>query len=169
MGIHPGQPRRRHGGPSRRVDLAGIAQALGHREHRRQCDLHLLRTVVVLQFQGPDRAPVVQPADAAGEGEIEQFGQLRAHLARLPVDGVTPEEDQVEGPCGAQDSGQRARCGQGVRAREGGVAGVHPGVGAPGHRLAQTSSAPGGPSVTTVQVPPVARASETPWATARRQ
>ena len=33
----------------------------------------------------------------------------------------------------------------------------------------RTSSAPGGPSVTTVQVPPVSRASVTPSATARRQ
>ncbi len=33
----------------------------------------------------------------------------------------------------------------------------------------RTSSAPGGPSVTTVQEPPVSRANVTPWATARRQ
>ena len=33
----------------------------------------------------------------------------------------------------------------------------------------RTSSAPSGPSVTTVQVPPLSRASVTPSATARRQ
>ena len=113
-GDHLGEQSGRHGGPSRRVDLAGVAQPLGHGEHGRQHRLHLLHAVVVLEFKGPDRATVVQPADAIGETEVEQLGQLRADLAGLPVDGVPAEEDEVEGPGSAQDGGQRARGGQGV-------------------------------------------------------
>ena len=80
---------------------------------------------------------VLQPADPAGEGEVEQLGQLGADLSGLPVDGVAAEEDEVERPGGAQRGGQGARRGQGVGARERRVADVQPGVGAPGHRLAQ--------------------------------
>ena len=79
----------------------------------------------------------MQAPDAPGEGEVEQLGQLRADLAGLPVDGVAAEEDQVEGPGVPQDGGQRTGRRQGVRAGESGVAGVEPGVGAPGHGLAQ--------------------------------
>ena len=85
----------------------------------------------------PDRAVVLQPADPAGEGEVEQLGQLGADLPGLPVDGITPEKDEVERAGGAQNGGESARRGQGVGAREGSVAGVQTRVGAPGHRLAQ--------------------------------
>ena len=35
-------------------------------------------------------------ADPAGEGEVEQLGQLGPDLSGLPVDGVAAEEDEVE-------------------------------------------------------------------------
>ena len=135
--VHPGEPRRRHGGAARRVHLAGVAEALGHREHRGQRQLHLLCPVVVLELEAPDRAQVLQAADPAGEGEVEQLGQLGADLSGLPVDGVAAEEDEIEGAGGPQHGGEGARRGQGVGARERRVADVQPGVGAPGHRLAQ--------------------------------
>ena len=40
--VHPGEPLRSHGGPAGRVDLAGVAEALGDREHRGQRQFHLL-------------------------------------------------------------------------------------------------------------------------------
>ena len=61
----------------------------------------------MLELEGPDRAAVVQPADAVGEREVEQFGQLRADLAGLAVDGVAADEDQVEGPGGAHTAARR--------------------------------------------------------------
>ena len=134
-GVHPGQARRRHGGAARGVDLAGVAEALGHRQHGGQRDLHLLRPVVVLELQPPERAPVLQLANPAGEGEVEQLGQLGPNLPGLPVDGVAAEQHEVEGARGAQHGGEGARRGQGVGAREGRVAGMQSRVRSPGHRL----------------------------------
>ena len=125
------------GSPARRIDLAGVAEALGHGEHGGQRQLNLLGPVVVLELELPDRAPVVQATDPAGEGEIEQLGQLGTDLPGLPVDGVAPEEDEIEGAGAAQHRGEGPRRGQGVGAGEGRVAGVQPGVSPPGHRLAQ--------------------------------
>ena len=110
-----------------------------------------------------------QSAHPAGEGQVEQLGQLGPDLPGLPVDGVAAEQHEVEGAGGPQHGGQGARRRQGVGARERRVADVQAGVRPPGHPSRSTSSAPGGPSVTTVQVPPLARARETPSATARRQ
>ena len=136
-GAHPGEPVGGHGRPSLGVDLAGVAEALGHGEHRGQRQLHLLRPVIVLELEVPHRAPVLQPADAAGEGEVQQLGQLGPDLTGLAVDGVAAEQDEVEGTGGAQCGGQGARRGQGVGAGEGRVAHVQAVVGTPGHRLAQ--------------------------------
>ena len=113
---------------------------------------------------------VLQPADAAGEGEVEQLGQLGADLPGLPVDGVAAEQDEVEGAGRAQHGGEGARRGQGVGAGEGRrrrrAARRRPPRPPP---RAGRPRRPAGPSVTTVHVPPVSRARVTPSATARRQ
>ena len=91
----------------------------------------------MLELEEPDRAHVLQPADPAGEGEVEELGQLGTDLPGLPVDGIAAEEDEIERAGGPQHGGEGARRGQGVGAREGSVAGVQTRVGAPGHRLAE--------------------------------
>ena len=133
----PGEAFRRDARPLGRVHLAGVAETFGHREDGRQGDLGLLGTVVVLELEAQGGAEVLQVADPAGEGAIEQLGHLGAHLPRLPVDGVAAEQHEVEGTGGAQRGSERVCGGQRVGAGERVVAEVQPRVGPPGHRLAQ--------------------------------
>ncbi len=125
------------GGPALGVDLAGLAEPLGHRQHGRQVHLDLLGPVVVLELEAQERSGVLQAAHARGEGQPQQLGQLGPDLSRLAVEGVAADQHQVERPTAAQGGRQGPGRGQGVRAGQGGVAHVHPVVGTPGHRLAQ--------------------------------
>ena len=136
-GADPGQALRRDGRPPRRVDLAGVAEPLGHRQDGGQGDLGLLGAVVELELESQGRPEVLQAADPAGEGEVEQLGDLGPHLSRLAVDGVAAQQHEVEGAGGAQ-RGRQGPCGrERVRSGERLVADVEPRVGPPGHRLAE--------------------------------
>ena len=143
-GAHRREPVRVDGRTALGVDLAGIAQALGDGEHRRQLDLDHLGAVVVLQLEVQAGSQVLEAAHPAGEGTVEQLGQLRAHLAGLPVDRVPAEQDQIERTGGPQRAGERPRRGQRVGPGERGVAEVQARVGAPGDRLAQDVFGAGG-------------------------
>ena len=155
--------RRRHSGPALGVDLAGVAEALGHRQHGGQRDLHLLRPVVVLELEVPDRAP-----GPPARGRRWRRGGRAARPAR-----ARPARSPRRWSCGRAARGRRGRR---RAARRPGRA-PWPGCRSrrtPGRRRAgpssapqatasrRTSSAPGGPSVTTVQVPPLSRARVTP-------
>ena len=59
----------------------------------------------MLELEVPDRASVLQPADPAGEGEVEELGQLGTDLPGLTVDGIAAEEDEIEGAGDAVDLG----------------------------------------------------------------
>ena len=133
----PGQARRVDGGATLGTHLAGLAEPLGHRQHGGQVHLHLLRPVVVLELEAHEGPGVVQAEHARREGQPQELGQLGADLAGLAVEGVAPHQDQVERPGPAQRGRQGPGRGQAVGAGQGGVAHVHPVVGAPGHRLAQ--------------------------------
>ena len=166
----PGEALRRDGRPPRRVDLAGVAEALGHRQDGRQGDLGLLGPVVVLELEAQGRAEVLQAADPAGEGEIEQLGHLGPHLPRLAVDGVAAEEHEVEGAGGAQRGGQGACAWRACPIRR-----------TPRRRRAAPSRRPRPPprgarprrsvgrGSRRCRCPRSRRASVTPWETARRQ
>ena len=68
------------------------------------------------------------PAPAPpGEREVEQLRHLGADLPGLAVDGVAAEQDEVEGAGRAERGGERPRRGEGVGAREAGVATCIPG------------------------------------------
>ncbi len=125
------------GGPSLRVNLARVAQALGDRQDRGQRHLDFLAPVVVLELEAQERSDVLNVTDAAGEGKVEQLRQLGSHLPGLPVDGVAAQEDEVERPGRPQGRRQGARRRQGVGARERLVAHVEAAVRAPGDPLAQ--------------------------------
>ena len=165
----PGEAFRRDARPPGRVHLAGVAETFGHREDGRQGDLGLLGTVVVLELEAQCGAEVLQVADPAGEGAIEQLGHLGAHLPRLPVDGVAAEQHEVEGTRGTQRGSERVCGGQRVRAGEHVVAEVQPRVGPPGHRLAQRVIGARWAEGHDRAGAPVACASVTPAETARRQ
>ena len=121
------------------VDLAGIAQALGHREHGREVDLHFGRAVVELELQaeGGPGLRALQSPHPAGEGEVEELGHLGSHLARLAVERVAARQHQVERTRQPQRGRQGARRRQGVGAGERRVAQMDPRVGPPGHGFAQ--------------------------------
>ncbi len=136
-GAEPRNARGGHGRPSRRVDLARVAQALRHREHGRQRDLDVLRAVVVLELEAEVVTEVLEPAHPAGEGEVQQLGQLGSDLAGLAVERIEPEQHEVVGAGHPHGGGQRPRRGQGVGAGERGVAEMQTRVGPPRDRLAE--------------------------------
>ena len=109
------------------------------------------------------------PADPAGEGEVEQLRQLGADLPGLPVDGVAADQDEVEGARGRSAAARARAVARVSEPAKAGSQTCSPASAPQATASRRTSSAPGGPSVTTVQVPPVSRASVTPSATARRQ
>ena len=119
------------------VDLAGLAEAFGHRQQGRQPDLHVLPAVVDLERQAQPCSGHLELSHAAGEGQARQFGHLRPHLPGVPVDGIAlrPRPGRTAPP----DEGPRQRPGrgQGVGTGEHGVAEVDAPVGPPGNRLAE--------------------------------
>ena len=133
----PRQALRRDGRPSLGVDLAGVAEALGHRQDGGEGDLRLLGAVVELELESQGRPQVLQAADPTGEGQIQQLGDLGPHLTRLTVDGVAAEEHEIEGAGGTQRGRQRPCGRERVRSAEHLVADVDSRVGPPGHRLAE--------------------------------
>ena len=78
---------------------------------------------------------------AGDEREIEKLGDLRPDLPCVGVDGVTPDEDEVEVTARADGSREGTRSREGVRSRERVVADVYAGhvditCAGPGNRLA---------------------------------
>ena len=165
----PRQALRRDGRPSLGVDLAGVAEALGHGQDGGEGDLGLLGAVVELELESQGRPQVLQAADPTGEGEIQQLGDLGPHLTRLTVDGVAAEEHEVEG-AGGPSAAASARAVASVSDPANASSQTWTPESAPQATASRsTSSALGGPRVTTVHEPPVAPARMTPWDTARRQ
>ena len=89
------RPGGRHGGAARRVDLAGVAQALGHREQAGAPSPTSCPSP--RSSSRGHRAPVFQARPRRRSGG-RVVGQLGADLSRLPVDELRPSEDEVEGP-----------------------------------------------------------------------
>jgi hypothetical protein len=130
-------------GPPRRRHLARLGEPLGdgeHRGHRKRArppavvELARHPDAVVFDFQLPD---------CRRKRQVQQLGNLRAHLTGIGVDRVASEQDEV--PLTALDvpallpkgRGDRSRGGQRVGTCEQRITDEHGAVGAPCNRLSQ--------------------------------
>ncbi len=129
-----------HRGPTVGIDLARVDEALGRRDDRGEREPGLHPAVVVLAAQVERAVVEREVADRRREGQVEELGELRPHLAGVGVDGVAAGDHEVEGPDGPERAGERGRGGEGVGARERFIAhedaaGADAAVEAPGDRL----------------------------------
>ena len=91
----------------------------------------------MLELEPQHRPAVFQLAHSTGEREVEQLGQLGPDLARLAVDRIAAEQDEVIGSSSTQRRRQRLCRGERVGAGECVVAQVQALVGPPRHCLTQ--------------------------------
>ena len=73
---------------------------------------------------------------STGEGQTHHLGDLGSNLTGFAVEGITSDQNEIEGAELLQRQRERSSRRQGVRSGKGGVTKVHPAGGAPRHRFA---------------------------------